>query len=253
MREPIGDVMREVAHRPWPLPAGPWIMTQTWHDLLFAHWRVPPARLQDVMPHAFQPDTFDGSAWVGIVPFHMSGVRLRGLPGFPGLSAFAEINLRTYVTVDGKPGVFFWSLDAASAVAVAAARLWYRLPYFRARIAVAPARDRIRYASRRTHSRTAEATFVAEYGPAGAARPPQPGTIEHWLTERYCLYTLDRRQRVCRAEVHHLPWPLQPAAAEIERSTLAAAHGIVLPPEPPLVHFSKRQDVRVWPLRRVAR
>src|SRR5262245_39338566 len=125
-------ILDRIAHRPWPQPDGPWVMAQTWHDLLFAHWRIDSALLRPQIPSALEIDTFDGEAWIAVVPFRMSGVRLRMAPQVPGLSAFPEVNVRTYVKADGKPGVWFFSLDATNAVAVAAARLTFHLPYFRA-------------------------------------------------------------------------------------------------------------------------
>src|SRR5688572_24482592 len=123
VRNSLAHVLRESGHRPWPMPARPWVMTQTWHHLLFAHWRVDVGRLRAHVPSPFDIDLFEGDAWLGVVPFDMTGVRLRGLPPLPLLSAFPELNVRTYVTVQGKPGVFFFSLDAGSTVAVRAARL----------------------------------------------------------------------------------------------------------------------------------
>ena len=145
-------------HRPWPLPSRPWIMRQKWHDLLFMHWRIPPQTLRPLIRAALEIDHFEGSAWLGIVPFRMTGVRLRGTPGIPGLSAFPELNVRTYVSAGGKPGVWFFSLDAASTTAVAAARAWFHLPYFRARMSLEAHGDEIRYQSHRTHRDTPPAT-----------------------------------------------------------------------------------------------
>lgn len=245
------EVVRHTTHRPWPLPTEPWIMAQTWHDLLFAHWPVTPAALTGLIPPALALDTVDGAAWVGVVPFRMTGIRLRGLPAFPGLSALPEINARTYVTAGGKPGVWFFSLDAGSALAVATARRWFRLPYYRAWFSIERERDRIRYASRRTHRGAPPAEFSARYGPIGAVTFARPGTLDHWLTERYCLYAVDARGRLYRGEIHHAPWPLQPADAAIERNTMATAAGIELPPSAPLLHFARRLDVRIWPPRRL--
>lgn len=235
-------------HRPWPVPARRWVMAQAWHDLLFAHWPVRPDALRPLVPPSLAIDTFGGDAWLGIVPFHMSGVRLRGLPPVPGLAAFAEINVRTYVTAEGKPGIFFLSLDADSPLAVAAARRWYRLPYYRARMAVEARDDRIRYRSRRTDRRAPPAEFGGTYGPTGDPCRARAGSLEHELTERYCLYTLDLHGRLLRGEIHHAPWPLQPAAADIERNTMALAHGIALPTTPPLLHFAGRVDAFFWRL-----
>lgn len=243
--------MGETGHRPWPLPAGPWIMAQTWHDLLFAHWPVPRASVEGLLPPGIMLDTFDGSAWVGVVPFRMSGIRLRGLPPLPGLSGFPEINVRTYVRVGNWPGVYFFSLDAASAIAVAAARRWFHLPYFRARMSAVTRAGQTRYGSRRIQRGAPPAEFRARYAPARDVALSPPGTLEHFLTERYCLYTVDARRRLCRAEIHHAPWPLQEAEADIELNTMAAASRIELPARAPALHFSKRLEVRVWPLARI--
>ena len=235
--------MNFVDHRPWPLPGGPWIMEQTWNDLLFAHWPLARESLRPLVPPQLPLDTFDGRCWVAVTPFHMSGVRARWLPPLPGLSRFPELNVRTYVTVDRKPGVFFFSLDAGSLVAVWAARLAYRLPYYFARMAVEPD-DGIRYRSLRERG----IQFRAEYRPAGPVELRTPGTLEHWLTERYCLYTVSRG-RVFRAEIHHRQWPLQQGEAEIQDNTVAQAAGIDLPSATPLLHFSKKLEVLIWPLK----
>src|SRR5258708_2809423 len=126
-------ITRVVEHRPWPLPKEPWIMTQNWDDLLFAHWSVPVEAMRQVVPAVLPLDTYDGKAWIGVVPFGISSFRPRWVPPIPGLSYFPELNVRTYVTVQDKPGVYFFSLDTNSPPSVVGARLWYRLPYFLAR------------------------------------------------------------------------------------------------------------------------
>src|SRR5215216_3312597 len=136
-------------HRPWPLPREPWLMAQTWHDLVFAHWPLAPERLRELVPASLPLDTFDGQAWVGVVPFWMSGVRPRAVPGLPWISKFPELNVRTYVTLEDKPGVFFFSLDAARLPAVWAARIFFRLPYFHARMRLRRAGEWVQYASDR--------------------------------------------------------------------------------------------------------
>ncbi len=239
---------RRRAH-PLAPPRGPWIMAQRWHDLLFLHWPLPAGPLAPHVPAGLTLDTREGQAWLGIAAFRMTGVRLRGLPPLPGVSAFPELNVRTYVTREGRPGVLFLSLDAGSALAVELARWWYRLPYFRARMTVTVAGRSVCYASRRTDPRGRPAAFRALYAPAGEPRPSAPGSLEHWLTERYCLYTADQRGRVYRADIQHAPWPLQPATATVEDNTMALAQGLVLPPAAPLLHFAARLEVRVWPLR----
>jgi uncharacterized protein len=237
--------LAERAHRPWPVPEGPWIQGQTWLDLLFAHWSLPVDALRPAVPSRLPLDTFDDRAWLGITPFEVSGLRLHGTPPVPGLSRFLETNVRTYTTIDGKPGIYFLSLDAASALAVAAARRTYRLPYFRADMGIERAGEEVLYRSRRA---APEAALAVRYRPAGGAFRARPGTLEHFLTERYCLYTLDERHRLLRADIHHPPWPLQPAAGELERNTMTAPYGIELPGEQPLLHFAARQDVVIWPL-----
>ena len=211
--------------------------------------------MRAAVPPSLELDLFDGRAWLGIVPFRMSGVRLRWTPPLPGLSAFPELNVRTYVRLGDRPGVYFFSLDAASSIAVAAARVWFRLPYYRARMSCERDGEAVRYAHLRTHSGAPSAELVARYGPTGPVFHAQPGTLEHFLTERYCLYAAPDARRVWRAEIHHPPWPLQPATASFERNTMARAHGFDLPAPPdgePLLHFARRQDVVVWNPARVA-
>jgi uncharacterized protein YqjF (DUF2071 family) len=239
------SILDQTAHRPWPMPSAPWIMTQTWHDLLFAHWPVDQGQLQAVLPSAFEVDLFDGQAWLGIVPFHMTNVAPRGIPALPWVSEFSELNVRTYVQVRGRPGVYFFSLDASNALAVATARTLFHLPYYSASISIDRRGDVIRYESRRSDA-SPEAMLIARYEPASAAQEAQPGSLEYFLTERYCLFTVDRASQPRSVDIHHPPWRLQVAEAAIEANTMAEAAGIRLPTLPPLLHFSRRQDVVAW-------
>lgn len=245
--------LEQVAHRPWPLPAGAWIMAQIWHHLLFAHWQVPESSLRPHIPARLAIDTFDGQAWLGVVPFRMSGVRLRRTPAVPWLSAFPELNVRTYVVANGKPGVWFFSLDAGNRIAVAIARAWFHLPYFRAQMSCEERSDWIEYKSVRSHRGAACGVLNGRYRAIGESFSPVPGSLEHFLTERYCLYTTDAAGQVISGEIHHAPWPLQAAEAELVSNTMPEAAGIYLAPAKPLLHFSKRQDVVVWQPRRLAR
>jgi uncharacterized protein YqjF (DUF2071 family) len=240
-----GEVLRETDHRPWPLPDRPWFMGQTWMNLLFAHWRVPKEALEAVVPAQLPIDTRDGSAWIGVTPFVVRNLRLRGTPPVPVVSSFPEINVRTYVTVEDRPGIYFLSLDAGSSLAVRAARLTYRLPYYHSRIATAGDAAEFEFESTRTSDDGPPASFAARYGSDGEPLPWRPESLERWLTERYCLYTFDEHLRVQRGEVHHPPWPLRPAWAEIETNTMAQPFGIALEGEP-LLHLSPRQDVALW-------
>ena len=240
--------LEELAHRPWPLPDGSWLQGQTWCDLLFAHWRVPADQLRRVMPETLPPHLDeDGSAWLGVTPVAVRGLRLRGTPPLPGVSHFPELNVRTYVELDGKPGIYFFSLDAARRAAVFAARRTYRLPYFHARMRAEKVGARVDYESERTDSSGAPARFRGSYAPAGA-RTDDP--LARWLAERYCAYTVDERLRPLRVEIHHPPWPLQPAEGELEAQGMADQIGVRLEGEP-LLHFSARQDTLLWPLRPV--
>jgi uncharacterized protein len=239
----VHPVLKSVDHRPWPLAEGPWIMEQTWNDLLFAHWPLNLEAVRPLVPQQLSLDTFDGRCWVAVTPFHMSGVRARWLPPLPALSRFPELNVRTYVRAGAKPGVFFFSLDAASRLAAWVARATYRLPYFHARMEAEPG-EWIRYRSVRRPG----VQFRAVYRPAAPVEFRKPESLEHWLTERYCLYTMSRGRIFC-AEIHHRPWPLQDAEAEIRENTVADAAGINLPETAPLVHFSKKLEVLIWRLK----
>jgi uncharacterized protein YqjF (DUF2071 family) len=226
-------------------------MRQTWHELLFAHRPIAPAAVAPLLPTALTLETFEHQAWLGVVPFHMTGVRARATPPLPGLARFAEINLRTYVVADGKPGVYFFSLDAANPLAVAFARRFFSLPYYRAQFELRSADGTITYHSQRTHAGAPPAEFRAIYRPTGPIYRTQPGSLEHWLTERYCLYTADGRGRLLRGEIHHPPWPLQPAESRIECETLSRAAGLEVLAVPPLLHYAGRLEVLIWPIARV--
>jgi uncharacterized protein YqjF (DUF2071 family) len=241
-------ILDEVDHRPWPLPHGPWIMRQTWHDLLFAHWPVDQAALASIIPPPLALDLYEGDAWVGIVPFHMTNVAPRGVPPLPLVSAFPELNVRTYVHVDGRPGVYFFSLDAGNRLAVAVARGLFHLPYYLATMRVEDRGGAMHYTSERVSTDRGAARLAVTYEPSGSTfRPPQT-SLEHFLTERYCLYTVDGDGRAARLDIHHPPWSLQPATATFHVNTMADPAGIPLPAKPPLLHFVKRQDMVAWPL-----
>lgn len=242
----------DAAHRPWPFPRRPWVMAMQWHDLLFMHWPVSPAVMHALIPPALTLDMFDGAAWLGIVPFRMAGTRPRLVPPLPWLSAFPELNVRTYVTAEGKPGVWFFSLDASNPLAVRGARTLFHLPYYDAAMTVESDGRVVRYTSRRTHRGAPSAAFTGRYRPVGPVYHASIGSLEYWLTERYCLYAADRRGRIWRGDIHHARWPLQPAEADIACNTMADPLQLSLPPRAPLLHFAQRLDVVAWPLEAVA-
>lgn len=246
------ETLQFTAHRPWPLPDNPWILAQSWHNLLFAHWPMPANALRGLLPPQLQLDTFDGRAWATVVPFEMQNVRPRALPTVPWLSQFPELNVRTYVKApDGsRPGVWFFSLDAANPVAVTLARSLFRLPYFNARMDLLEHEEAVYFQSRRIHEDAAPASFVARYQPTGDPCAAVPGSLEHWLAERYCLYATDKRGAAYRAEIHHRRWPLQPAEAEFSVNDIVSASGFRVPDCEPLLHFARHLDVLTWPLSR---
>jgi uncharacterized protein len=250
---PLGGLVDEVAlqrdslasadHRPWPLPRRPWMMGQTWRDLLFAHWAFSAQEVGRLLPPPLRPHLYEGRAWVGITPFVVTGLRLRGVPPVPWLSRFPELNVRTYVEVDGKPGIYFFSLDTARRPAVFAARRVYRLPYFHARMRVDRA-DVMRFDSARVDPSGPVAGFHACYHSSGVNAD---GPLVRWLTERYCLYVVDEHGLVLRGDIHHPPWPLEQAEGELDAQRMATPLGLRLEGGP-LLHYSARQDVLLWAL-----
>ncbi|MES1248490.1 MAG: DUF2071 domain-containing protein [Actinomycetota bacterium] len=236
--------LEALEHRPWPVPPRGWIVGQTWEELLFAHWPVPVELVREHVPAGLEVDTHDGSAWVGLTPFRLTGLRARGTLPLPYVSSFLELNVRTYVTRDGKPGVWFFSLDASSRAAVEAARRAYRLPCFHARMSSTKRGEWIDYECARLTE--PGRVFSGSYRPSGAVFRAEPGSRERFLVERYCLYA-EHRGDLYRAEIHHAPWDLQPAEADVELSSISR---LELPGEP-VTHFARRQDIVVWPLERI--
>ena len=233
------------------MPEESWTIAQCWEELLFLHWRVDAAALRRLVPGELELDEHDGSAWLGTTPFLITGFRLRGTLPVPIVSSFPELNVRTYVTAEDKPGIWFFSLDPSSRLAVELARRTYRLPYFHASATLERKGDRIEFSSAR---RDGERPFVFEATyrqAAGDVFEPQTGTLEHFLTERYCLYAHDH-EGLHRAEIHHPPWELRPADVELRLNTMPPDE-IELPDDPPLCHLAERQDVVIWPLEPAAR
>lgn len=242
MDRAVAAALSMTAHRPWPMPQGAWVMYQRWERLLFAHWPVDANELSAHVPPPLVVDTHEGRAWLAVTPFDLAELRARGLPRLPGASSFPELNVRTYVRLGDKPGVLFFSLDAGSRLAVGAARTAYALPYHHAAMSIEQRGEWIHYRCERDH----DTVFDGRYRPVGTAFTPQPGTLEHFLTERYALYAAPRANVVHRGDIHHAPWLLRPAEAEIARNTMAEAAGIRLPDRAPLLHYAERQDVVIW-------
>jgi uncharacterized protein len=237
------------AHRPWPLPDRPWVLFMRWHDLLFAHWPVRPEVLRPHVPAGLEIDTFDRWAWIGVVPFYMTGVRPRLVPEKRFGMRFPELNVRTYIKSRGRNGVYFFSLDATSRLSVRAARLTFGLNYFDAEMSCRREGDRVRYLHRRVHRGAPPAELDMEYGPVGDVFHAEPGTLEHFLTERYGLYSEYPRGTLRFGDINHRPWPLQLAEAEFRRNRMVEQLGIELPDEKPLLHFSEGVEVAAWTLK----
>ncbi|WP_375416454.1 YqjF family protein [uncultured Hymenobacter sp.] len=230
----------------------PPLMRQTWRNLLFAHWPVPAALLRPYLPARLEVDTFEGQAWVGVVPFTMSGIRPLGLPAVPGLSRLHELNVRTYATLDGAPGVWFLSLDATNALGVWAARTFFHLPYLYANISFGNTETGRRMEARRTHQGAAPATFRAEWTPGTFLPPSRPGTLAYFLTERYRLFTAGpdlaqglRGHDLWQGRLWHAPWRLRAAELHTWESTLLESHGLPTPAGPPLLYAADAVDVWV--------
>lgn len=244
------------SHSPRPLPFGRWAMTQRWNDLLFAHWPVPASSLTPLLPQGVHVDTYQGSAWLGVVPFWMDRIKFRGVPPIPFAQRFPELNLRTYVRDQetNTPGVYFLSLDAGNPLAVMFARTFYSLPYHWAEMQLVQRSERefSFYSRRRLSNRPV--LFKARYrglGPTRKLAESRAGSLEFFLTERYQLFTNSSTGQPMRASIHHIPWPLEEAEAEIEQNDLAAAVGLKLPNQKPVLHYSRRLAVYVWQLERL--
>jgi uncharacterized protein YqjF (DUF2071 family) len=229
---------------PHPEPAGPWAMQQRWHDLLFAHWPVSVDAVRPLVPAPLAIDTHGGTAWIGVIPFHMTDVRVRVAPPVPTANAFAELNVRTYVTHGGRRGVWFFSLDAASTLAVIGARVGARLPYYRATIDCSRDDRGISFRSERWNA-DPPAVFEARYRPEDGETIPDPNSLSYFLTERYCLFSGDADE-LWRVDIHHPRWRLHAAQADILCNTMIEAAGLDTPDIGPKLHYSAFQDVRFW-------
>ena len=247
-REPIDPIDRlSVRARPPGLP----IMHQHWGKLLFMHWAVPADLLRPLIPEPLAVDTYDGLAWIGVTPFAMWGVRPAFTPPLPLLSESHELNVRTYVHLDGVPGIWFFSLDADNAVATLGARMVFHLPYFRARMSLERSDGAIRFVSRRVHRRAAPAEFEADWTVGERLPSCEPSSLEFFLIERYCLYSA-RAGRLYRVRIFHRPWPLHAARLSSFRSTMLEAQGLPSPRGEPLLHQQGEPlRVRIWPKTRV--
>lgn len=234
-------------------PEGRAIMHQKWGKLLFMHWRIDEKLLRPLIPSQLNIDTFDGSAWIGVVPFTMWGIRASFLPPIPGTNAFHELNVRTYVHHQGIPSVWFLSLDAANKLAVWGARKFYYLPYFNAQMSLDQTGNTIRYSSSRRDRRGAPAELQAAWTIGETLQrssSSSPDSLGFFLTERYCL-DVQHKGKLYRSRIHHQPWPLQRAELVSLNTSMIEAHGLPTPAGDPLLHYCEEISVEIWPLRKV--
>jgi uncharacterized protein len=246
----MSKILTLVDHRPFPFPRAPYVMAQTWSDLLFAHWPMRPQQLEHLIPSGLTIDTYEGNAWVGVIPLRMCRVRSRWFPPLPGLSNFLELNLRTYVRRNGKPGVYFFSLDASNPLAVRYARKFFNLPYWDARMSFRQENGTMAYRSERRHGTQPHLKLDCSYRPTGPVVLSSKNSLEAFLTERYCLFTNDRAGNIYCGNVHHEQWPLQAAEAEIRCNEIGAQYGFNLKSKP-LLHYSASLDTFEWALEKV--
>jgi uncharacterized protein len=240
------------SQRPRPLPTGRWSMSQRWNDLLYAHWRVPAAAVAPFLPEGLQPDTFQGSAWIGILPLWMDRFNFRGVPTIPGARSFPELDLRTYVhdQQTNTPGIYNLSVDIGSLVATATVRFVYHTPCSWAEMRLNQRTEReFSFYSRRLFV-SHPVIFNARYRGLGATRrlaEIRSGSLEYFFTERYCLFTRNHAGQVVRSNIHAVASPLEDAEAEIERNDLPSALGIHVAEQDPVLHYSRRLAVYIWP------
>jgi uncharacterized protein len=223
-------------------------MHQRWNNLLFLHWPIDPLLLRPLIPDDLAIDTFEGTAWIGITPFHLEDLRPPMLPALPGLSAFNELNLRTYVLHNGTPGIWFFSLDASKLLPAMAARIFFMLPYFKASIRFQEGEDLFSFSLNRPGARPAK--FKANWRTGSRLRAPDTESLAFFLVERYCCFAVEGRS-IYQIRIYHHPWILNDAEATVEESTMVGSLGVPEPVSEPLCHFSRSLDVEVWAPHRV--
>lgn len=251
-----GSLLYSVEHRPWLPPDTHWLFSQSWNELLFAHFAIDPTTLRRLVPDDLTLDLYDGAGWLTLSTCCVSHVRPSGVPPVPGISFFPQVSLRTYVTVQGKQGLFYFSVDVANLSAVWFARIFFRMPYWHAAIQISgdttqarnPAQRAIHFCSFRLHGPAAfsgPAKFDVIYSPDGEARLARCASLDEFLAERYCVYSWNRK-KCYRAEIHHQPWALQRASVEIRANSIAEPFGLTLPMKPDLCHFSRSLKMLAW-------
>lgn len=220
-------------------------MKQTWQDILFAHYPIEQKLLRPLVPDTLQLDLYNGLGWIGVVSLYVKNNRLRGLPKVPGIDQFPQLNVRTYVTLNGKPGVYFLSIDAPNILAVMLAKTFYRLPFYNADILIRYAHSEVHFKSIR---RKSDIQYNCSYYAASEFFLPKTGSFDEWIAERYSLYSLGKSGQIFRCDILHEPWSLKHAEAEFGNNTLLSNQGIRIESQQPILHFAKKKDVRLWPV-----
>ncbi|QHT48303.1 DUF2071 domain-containing protein [Halobacillus sp. ACCC02827] len=227
-----------------------WIMHQEWEDLIFLHWPVPAEILARYIPSVFELDEFDGSAWIAVVPFRMNHIRFKNLPSLPFGNQLLELNVRTYVTYKGEPGVYFLTLDADHPLGVFLARTGFSLPYVHASMRMDTTPERIHFSSRRIHKGYPNAHFHMEASHFSPAVHPAPGSLLYWLTERYALWTV-RGQKVYKGPIQHKHWRLQKVKVDLPVNQLLDFLPSFVTEQDPTAYYSKTLQTRIFPFERV--
>lgn len=243
-------ILDDISHRPFPLYSKNWIMRQAWRNLVFLHWPIPKGILRKFIPTPLQIDTFNGYAWLGIVAFVMDGIYPRNIPFCSLIHKFPEVNLRTYVQYRGKPGVFFLSLDVDNWASNIIAKRWFKLPYYPAQVTYEQ-NDRVIHCESIRKSNNTQIRFKGRLRPSHKIFHARSETLDFWLTERYCLYSIDTNKNVYCGEIHHRSWPLQKVDIEVEVNTLTSHLNIDLSNKKPITHFSTGVDSLIWNIRKV--
>lgn len=236
-------------HKGTDLPNLPWVMKQTWHDLLFAHYPVKLELLQKLVPPVIQLDSYNGSAWIGIVPFHVQNHRARLLPPIPGIDRFSQLNIRTYVTVNGKRGVYFIRVDMNHLIAGVLAKTFYYMPFQAATIKMKQNDQTIHFNSQKNGQHQFE--FQCKYKPITLPFYAAKGSFEQWLVERYSFYALNKKGEVVRSDILHDYWPLQLVEGEISNHSILLNVGIQVAKDEPILHYAKKMEALLWPVVRV--
>lgn len=241
----MNDDLKMVDHRPFSLNRLPWVMTQTWEDVLFLHWPVDEQLLRKHIPETLELDVYEGKAWLGIVPFEVKGMRPRLLPTFPFIGSFLELNVRTYVKYKGKPGVYFFSLDTSNFVVVTMAKIGYALPYRHAEMKIERKHQEIILSNNWKDEKQSE-HFQCTYTPVSPIYYSEKGTLDHWLTERYCLWTV-RGNMLMRTDIHHTKWELQNAEVALHHNTMASFLPTSIYDKVPVAHYCQSKQAYFWP------